>query len=108
MSGSPFCVEIDCFHRDQKMTEKELQKLFGLVGEEKGIVLRPINTSMGFSVGFAVGHVTPAPELRGALAGYEGRVVFREDQLPEGYTFSDLAPYAKDSRVRTLWPLGQR
>ncbi len=78
------------FH-DVRLTNSELERMLGLVGLKKGIVLRPANINWGLNVGFEVGHVTPPVNLKDAKGTYDLLVRFQEKQLPEGYLFDNLA-----------------
>ena len=72
-----------------KIEPDELEKLLNIIQEEK-LIFFPINTSMGFAVGFVVaeGKGSPAP---GVKPEYEIILQFREAQLPAGFGWNTLA-----------------
>lgn len=75
-------------YTEEKITVPELERLLEIV-VEKDLFFMPMNTAMGFSVGFAVGELkAQAPGLQYEL---EGLLAFREKQLPPEYTFAKLS-----------------
>jgi len=81
MRGHPFEVSIDNY-TDESMTAKETQGVLEAV-ERGDFALYPINTDMGFAVGFRIEN----PDPREAL------LTFKESQLPKGYDFNRLSEY---------------
>lgn len=81
MRGHPIEVSIDTY-TGESMTAKEIQGVLKAV-ERGDFVLYPINTAMGFAVGFRVEN----PDTREAL------LTFKESQLPKNYDFNRLSEY---------------
>lgn len=80
MSRSSYKCYIDQY-TDQKINPDEIEKVLGLINEETGLALTPINTNWGFSVGFQVLYLFDKMSL----------LIFLEKQLPEGYDFNKLS-----------------
>jgi len=81
MCGSPFKVSIDTY-TDASMNAREIQGVLKVV-ERGDFAFYPINTAMGFAVGFRVAN----PDTREAL------LTFKESQLPRNYDFKRLSEY---------------
>ena len=81
MSGSPFKISIDTY-TDATMNAREIQRVLKAV-EKSNFAFYPINTSMGFAVGFQIAN----PDTREALLN------FKESQLPRNYDFNRLSEY---------------
>ncbi|PIN81342.1 hypothetical protein COV13_01535 [Candidatus Woesearchaeota archaeon CG10_big_fil_rev_8_21_14_0_10_32_9] len=81
MSGAPFEVSIDTY-TDASMTTREIQGVLKAV-EKSDFVFYPINTAMGFAVGFQIAN----PDTNEAL------LTFKESQLPRNYDFKRLSEY---------------
>lgn len=69
----------DHYH-DRKMLTVETERMLATV-ESEGLVLSPVNTAMGFAVGFMV--VNPSTK--------KPVLMFTEQQLPKGYDFRRLS-----------------
>jgi len=81
MCGSPFKVSIDTY-TDASMNAREIQGVLKVV-ERGDFAFYPINTAMGFAVGFRVAN----SDTREAL------LTFKESQLPRNYDFKRLSEY---------------
>ena len=81
MNGAPFKVSIDTY-TDASMNAREIQGILKAV-ERSDFAFYPINTAMGFAVGFQVAN----PDTREAL------LTFKESQLPRNYSFNRLSEY---------------
>ncbi|MFH1174007.1 MAG: hypothetical protein V1725_02670 [archaeon] len=81
LSGKPFAVGVDQY-TDKKMTSVEMETLLGILDRNR-FAFYPINTGMGFAVGFEIAN----PKTRERL------LTFKEAQLPKKYTFQKLANY---------------
>ena len=81
ISGAPFEVTIDTY-TDESMNARETQRVLKAV-ERGDFAFYPINTAMGFAVGFQVAN----PDTREAL------LTFKESQLPRNYDFNRLSEY---------------
>ncbi len=68
-------------YADKKMSEEEAEKVLN-ISQEDNFVIYPVNTAMGFSVGYNVCIILPTKKLL---------LRFRESQLPKGYTFDKMA-----------------
>lgn len=77
----PITVRTDHYN-DSFLTTEEMEQVFGIV-ERQELALYPMNTRMGFAVGFEVAD----PSSRKAL------LTFEEKQLPAGYDFNRMAQY---------------
>jgi len=72
----------------EKLTSQEYQMMIDII-ERNNYLFSPINTAMGFSVGFQVSeieHLTPGLEPKG-----KSLLKFKEDQLPEMYNFERIS-----------------
>lgn len=74
------------------MTPEEIEKVLGLIGEHTNLALAPIDTAMGFKVGFEV--VYTGEDRKDSL------LMFIEDQLPKGYDFNRLSKTFMDGDNR--------
>ena len=83
LSGKSLNVKVDQY-TNKSMTEEEMQKLFRVL-ERNDFIFYPINTSMGFAVGFTVANSTENYK--------ENLLTFRESQLPKGYDFKKMSEY---------------
>ena len=81
MRGSSFKIGIDSY-TDKKLSVTELEKLITIVDNSSEYIFHPINTCMGFSVGYAVSSTADASI---------SLLQFRESQLPKSYTFDGLS-----------------
>jgi hypothetical protein len=81
MSGNSFKIHYDQY-TDEKLTEPELEKVLK-ISQRPGYVLIPINTAMGFSIGYEVAMVTPL--------GRKHSLRFKEGQLPEDWNFERMS-----------------
>lgn len=81
MGGNPFAVTVDTY-TDSSMTRKDMEMVLKAVTQYK-LAFYPINTAMGFAVGFEVAD----PTTRKAI------LTFKESQLPKGYDFGKLSEY---------------
>ena len=81
MGGAPFEGSIDTY-TDESMNAREIQDVLKVV-EKSDFAFYPINTAMGFAVGFQVAN----PDTREAL------LTFKESQLPRNYDFNRLSEY---------------
>lgn len=89
MRGRELRSSTDLF-TDKSMTRDELERLLGIV-EKDELMVYPTNTNMGLSVGFVVAEgYAIAP---GVPPSIHVRVLFKENQLPQGYDFDRLKPY---------------
>jgi hypothetical protein len=88
MGGRPFPIGIDQYHKDVKLTKEELSTLDRIV-KEHDITLEPVNTCMGFQVGFMTYREEDpiAPGIEPETTHYN---VFLELQLPEGENFETM------------------
>ncbi len=78
-------------YADSKLEAFELQKILDLFIKKKDIIFYPVNTSMGFAVGFQflkLDNLDSTKKIKKELL-----LRFREDQLPKGYTFQNLSPF---------------
>jgi len=80
--GAPRKVSIDEF-TDESMNKDEIQMVLEKV-ERCRLAFYPINTNMGFSVGFQVANSTRTEKPL---------LTFTEKQLPEEYNFEKLSEY---------------
>ncbi|MEK6909242.1 MAG: hypothetical protein AABX23_04285 [Nanoarchaeota archaeon] len=81
-------VEFDCYHPDKKINEWEAERLLKIVRKNVDLILYPINTNWGFSVGFCVAQATtPFP----GIEEVEARLLFLKKQLPDTYGWDNLA-----------------
>ena len=78
-----FLDNLDKKYPDQKITIEEIEKVLSLIGKENHLVITPINTNRGFSVGFEV--LCPGYKSRTTL------LTFIEKQLSEGYDFNKIS-----------------
>ncbi|MBU1129183.1 MAG: hypothetical protein KJ949_00965 [Nanoarchaeota archaeon] len=81
ISGGPFEVSIDTY-TGASMNAREIQGVLKAV-ENGDFAFYPINTSMGFAVGFQIAN----PDTREVL------LTFKESQLPKNYDFKKLSEY---------------
>lgn len=81
ISGTPFKVSYDTYTK-KSMNKKEARKILNII-ERNNLALYPINTSMGFSVGFQIAN----PNTKKSI------LTFKESQLPENYNFKTLSKY---------------
>ena len=79
--GAPIEVSIDTY-RDASMNAREIQGVLKAV-ERGDFAFYPINTAMGFAVGFRIAN----PDTKEAL------LTFKESQLPINYDFNRLSEY---------------
>lgn len=75
------------YYTEKKLTSKEIEKIMKIIEKYK-LPFYPVNTNMGFSVGFAVRDVIGVYPL--IQPGNE-ILKFKEDQLPKGYDFDKLS-----------------
>jgi len=85
MEGKPFPIHLDSY-ADEKMTLKELENVLDIC-EKTDLIFYPINTSMGFSVGYRIAEVGILSKQINPL------LTFKESQLPEKYNFEKLSKY---------------
>lgn len=79
---------VDLYHRDAKMDSQEALRVLQIVQRNTDLILHPINTDFGFSVGFSVAQVVaPFP----GTEEYDSRLCFIREQLPKGYGWKELA-----------------
>lgn len=76
-------------YKNSKLENGEMQKILDLTMKKKDIVFYPVNTAMGFAVGFQF----LKWELGESKKKSELLLRFRESQLPEGYTFQNLSSF---------------
>ncbi len=76
-------VYVDNYTKE-KLSKEELEGIISLIGRETGLVLTPINTNSGFSVGFEVLYTDCYGTKLSLLS-------FIEEQLPNGYDFKKLS-----------------
>ncbi|MBI2043463.1 hypothetical protein HYT25_03680 [Candidatus Pacearchaeota archaeon] len=87
--GSSFLVPVDDY-TDRQITEREMKKIFG-ISRKYNVAFYPINTDMGFSVGFDLTRIDLF--AAGAPPYIELLLRFREKQLPKGYDFEKLSNF---------------
>lgn len=80
--GDPFPVYFDTY-TNESMNEKEIKKVLNISKKNK-YTIYPINTAMGFSVGYDVCKVLTRGKRKVLLR-------FREGQLPKEYTFKEMS-----------------
>jgi len=86
-------------YSDYVMRAKEIQKVFGIVQAEE-LLFYPLNTNMGFSVGFQVTHALQhAPQIESQLTPL---LTFVEKQLPLNYDFDRLSQVFLSERNKEL------
>ncbi|MFH1326756.1 MAG: hypothetical protein ABIH59_01355 [archaeon] len=75
------------------------------ISRKNNIAFYPINTNMGFSVGFQMVEVIlPFPGVSPNIGHF---ITFEEKQLPKGYTFKSLSRYfMADRNLRTAKTMG--
>ena len=78
-------------YTNKKINVNELNELLRIVKKEN-LILCPIKTNYGFSVGFEV-HKFKFPFLDKGPDKTETLLKFKENQLPEGYNFNKLSKY---------------
>ena len=81
MSEAPFGIMSDGY-KDASMGKREVERIFKAI-ERGNFAFYPLNTAMGFCVGFRVAD----PENGKAL------LTFKESQLPKNYDFERLSEY---------------
>ena len=80
MEGASFDATFDSYTAES-LTEAEIEKTLSVVKSGE-FTFYPINTAMGFSVGFSV-----------VDSNNKSLLKFRESQLPVGYDFAKLSEY---------------
>lgn len=70
-------------YTDEKMSEKEIEKVLE-ISKKNTMIIYPINTCMGFSVGCDFCEIKPNGKRKPILR-------FKEAQLPKGYTFKKMS-----------------
>jgi hypothetical protein len=81
ISEEPIEILIDAY-TDESMNAREIQSVLKAV-EREDFAFYPINTAMGFAVGFQVAN----PDTEEIL------LTFKESQLPKNYNFKKLSEY---------------
>ena len=100
ISRSVHEIAIDLYHHDQKLSKNELEKVLSLIGKETQLVITPINTNYGFSVGFAILYA----DIYGTKIPF---LAFIEEQLPKGYDFNRLSEvFNREDNIEMLVSCG--
>ncbi len=87
MGGKPFPITYDTYDYDQYLTKEDFSKLTDMVKKYE-LILQPINTAMGFEVGFTIyGEELIAPGINSERTHY---LTFCERQLPKGEDFETM------------------
>lgn len=71
---------VDSYTREN-MTKEEIEKVLE-ISKKMNFIIYPINTSMGFSVGYDVCQILPTKKVL---------LRFKESQLPKEYTFDKMS-----------------
>jgi hypothetical protein len=82
LSGRPFPIFIDEYS-EEKMTKEEIEEVLK-ISQKMNYLICPINTCMGFSVGYDVCNLNPLKKGKSVLR-------FKEGQLPKEYTFEKMS-----------------
>ncbi len=81
-------AKIDSYH-DVKITQDEVERMMEIV-QEFDLPFFPINTNMGFSIGFAIAR--PGLNINPVIREIDGYYIkFLEKQLPNGCDFNELS-----------------
>lgn len=87
MGGKPFQIAYDTYDYDKYLTKKDVSKLADII-KKHNLTLEPINTAMGFQVGFKVYSEEPiTPGIAPEITNY---LIFCERQLPKGEDFETM------------------
>ena len=96
MSRTQHEISYDQYH-NTKLEPSEIEKILSLVNSETEICMTPVNTNMGFSIGFQLVYTFDRKTL----------LCFKEDQLPEGYDFKKLKEtFNHPENIRMLENIG--
>ena len=91
-------------YKDSKLEYGEMKKILNLTIKKNDLVFYPVNTSIGFAVGFQF----IKWELGESKKKSELLLRFRESQLPEGYNFKNLSSFfMRKENVRKAEYLGE-
>ncbi len=82
LSGEPFPVYFDTY-TNESMTKEEIEKVLN-IAKKHNYVIYPINTAMGFSVGYDICKINLTGKKKVLLR-------FKEGQLPKGYSFKKMS-----------------
>lgn len=94
MYGKSFPICYDTY-TDKKLNEEELSRVLK-ISQKINYVILPINTSLGFSVGYEIAEIIPKRK-RDILK-------FAESQLPEGWNFQKMSEFfmKNTNRIKAL------
>jgi hypothetical protein len=82
ISGDPFPVHFDTY-TDKNMNKEEIKRVLN-ISKGEDYVIYPINTAMGFSVGYNICEILPKGKRKTLLR-------FKEGQLPKEYSFKKMS-----------------
>lgn len=101
MSGNTMKVGVDIYTKTV-LTPEEAEKLLRVL-EENDFVLYPINTCMGFCVGFEIADI----RICGQQYQPKRLLTMKEKQLPAGYDFTRLSKiFMRDANRKRAEMLG--
>ncbi len=90
ISGHEWDQKVREYNSNEKIEKAEMDKILGLIGLEKRIVLIPGWVGWQFKPLFSLGHVGSVPDIMGGKAEYVEFLNFKEDQMPKKYTLRSL------------------
>src|SRR3989338_3673092 len=81
-------MRVDLYHCDSKINAYEAGNILQIVQRNNDLILHPMNTNFGFSVGFSVAQIiAPFP----GTEEYVARLRFVREQLPQEYGWKEIA-----------------